>query len=385
MPKKIMPEPFSIAVPDEILDDLRHRLALTRWPDEISESGWQFGSNLHYLKELIAYWQNKYDWRAHERLLNSFAHYRVQLDDIVLHYIHQPGEGPDPFPLLICHGWPGSIYEFVKIIGPLSKPADYGGDPRDAFTVIAPSLPGFGFSHVHFQRRLNLEDMADLMFRLMTEVLGFSSFGAQGGDWGAFLAARLGFSYQERITGIHLNMCPLSPHPSERTNLTDAEEAFIKEAKVFRTEEAGYQWIQGTKPQTLAYALNDSPAGLAAWITEKFYSWTDCQGNIENRVTKDDLLTNIMLYWWPQTINSSFWLYYQISHHPWHLGRGERINVPTAVAAFPREIFRPPREWFNRVFNVQRWTPMPAGGHFAALEEPQRIVEDIRTFFRKLR
>jgi len=385
MSKKIMPQPFSIAVPDEVLDDLRHRLALTRWPDEISESGWQFGSNLSYLKELIAYWQHKYDWRAQERLLNSFAQYRVQLDDIALHYIHQPGEGPDPFPLLICHGWPGSIYEFVKIIGPLSKPADYGGNPRDAFTIIAPSLPGFGFSHVPFQRRLNLEDMANLMVRLMTEVLGFSSFGAQGGDWGAFLAARLGFSYQERINGIHLNMCPLSPHPSERTNLTDDEEAFIKEAKIFRAEETGYQWIQGTKPQTLAYALNDSPAGLAAWITEKFYSWTDCQGNIESRVTKDDLLTNIMLYWLPQTINSSFWLYYQISHHPWHLGRGERIDVPTAVAAFPREIFRPPREWFSRVFNLQRWTPMPAGGHFAALEEPRRLVEDIRTFFRLLR
>jgi microsomal epoxide hydrolase len=381
----VAPEPFTIAVPDEVLDDLRQRLALTRWPDEMPGTDWQYGTNLAYLKELLAYWQYGYDWRAQERLLNRFAQYRVQLDDVLLHYIHQPGVGPQPLPLLLSHGWPGSIYEFVKIIGPLTDPARYGGDRRDAFTVVAPSLPGYGFSHVPNQRRLNIQDMADLFARLMTEVLGFSGFAAQGGDWGSFITARLGFAYPERVAGIHLTMVPVAPHPSERGTLSAAEEAFLKDVEAFRTEETGYQWIQGTKPQTLAYALNDSPGGLAAWITEKFYTWTDCHGDLESRVSKDDLLTNIMLYWVTRTINSSFWLYYQMRHHPWRLGRGERITVPTAVAAFPREIMRPPREWVARVCNVQRWTAMPAGGHFAALEEPQALVEDIRAFYRDLR
>jgi microsomal epoxide hydrolase len=379
------PVPFTIAVPEEVLDDLRQRLAATRWPDEIPDTGWQYGSNLAYVKDLIAYWQHGYDWRAQERRLNELAQYRVQLDDITLHYIHQPGVGPNPLPLLISHGWPGSIYEFVNIIGPLTDPARYGGDPQDAFTVVAPSLPGYGFSHVPNQRRLDIQDIAEVFARLMTEVLGLPRFAAQGGDWGSFITARLGFAYAEQVIGIHLNMVPVAPHPSERGELSAAETAFLKEADNFRLEETGYQWIQGTKPQTLAFALNDSPAGLAAWITEKFYTWTDCHGDIETRVSKDDLLTNIMLYWVTRTINSSFWLYYQMRHHPWRLGRGERISVPTAVASFPREIMRPPREWVARVCNLQRWTAMAAGGHFAALEEPLALVEDIRAFYRNLR
>jgi len=379
------PEPFIMAVPEALLEDLRQRLALTRWPDEIPGSGWHYGANLAYVKELVRYWQHQYDWRAQERLLNGFSQYRVQLEDITLHYIHQPGVGPAPMPLLLSHGWPGSIYEFVHVIGPLTDPARYGGDPRDAFTVVAPSLPGYGFSHIPHQRRLNIEEIAALFQRLMTEVLGLVRFGAQGGDWGAFITGRLGYTYPQNLIGIHLNMVPVAPHPSERTNLSAAEEAFITTSEAWRAEETGYQWIQGTKPQTLAYALNDSPAGLAAWITEKFYSWTDSHGDIESRVSKDALLTNIMLYWVTQTINSSFWLYYQMRHQPWRLGRGERITVPTAVAAFPREIIRPPREWAARVCNLQRWTPMTAGGHFAALEEPQALVEDIRAFYRELR
>jgi pimeloyl-ACP methyl ester carboxylesterase len=381
----ISPEPFSIAVPDTVLNDLQQRLGLTRWPDEIPGAGWQYGANLAYIKELVHYWQHQYDWRAQERLLNSFPQYRVQLDNMTLHYIHQPGVGPAPMPLLLSHGWPGSIYEFVHVIGPLTDPARYGGDPRDAFTVVAPSLPGYGFSHVPNQRRLNMEEIAGLFQRLMTDGLGFARFGAQGGDWGAFITGRLGYAYPQHLIGIHINMVPVAPHPSDRTNLSAAEEAFMQESEAWRTEETGYQWIQGTKPQTLAYALNDSPAGLAAWITEKFYAWTDCHGNLESRVSKDALLTNIMLYWVTQTINSSFWLYYQMRHHPWRLARGERITVPTAVAAFPREIIRPPREWAERVCNLQRWTPMAAGGHFAALEEPQAVVEDIRAFYRTLR
>jgi pimeloyl-ACP methyl ester carboxylesterase len=379
------PEPFTIAVPDAVLSDLQHRLAATRWPDEIPGSHWQYGTSLTYIKELVDYWQHHFDWRAQERMLNGFQHYRVQLDDVVLHYIHQPGVGPHPLPLVLSHGWPGAVYEFVKVVGPLTDPARYGGDPQDAFTVVAPSLPGYGFSHVPNQRRLDMEEMAAFFARLMSDVLGYARFGAQGGDWGAFITARLGFAHAAQVVGVHLNLLPVAPHPSERADLSAAEEAFLRDAEAFRSEETGYQWIQGTKPQTLAYALNDSPVGLAAWITEKFYTWTDCHGKIESRVSKDDLLSNIMLYWVTRTINSSFWLYYQMRHHPWRLGRGERLTVPTAVAAFPREILRPPREWAARVCNLQRWTDMPAGGHFAALEEPQALVEDIRAFYRPLR
>jgi len=385
MAVKYTPEPFTINIPDGVLDDLRRRLAMTRWPDEIPDSGWKYGASLSYIKELAAYWQSAYDWRAQERLLNGFAQYRVQVDDILLHYLHVRGVGPDPLPLVLTHGWPGSVYEFVKIIGLLTDPARFGGDPRDAFTVVAPSLPGYGFSHVPGQRRLNVEDIAALFTRLMTDVLGYKRFGAQGGDWGAFVTGRLGYAHGEHVVGIHLNMVPVVPHPNDRTNLTDAEAEFIKGHKPFAAEETGYQWIQGTKPQTLAYGLNDSPVGLAAWITEKFYTWTDCHGDIESRVSKDDLLTNIMLYWVTGTINSSFWLYYQMRHHPWRLGFGEKIDVPTAMASFPGEITRPPREWVERVCNLKRWTPMKAGGHFAALEEPEALVKDIRGFYRELR
>jgi microsomal epoxide hydrolase len=385
MASRATPESFRIAVPDEVLSDLQQRLARTRWPDEISGSDWQYGTSLAYARELVAYWQRDYDWRTQERLLNSFPQYRVQLDDITLHYIHQPGVGPTPMPLLLSHGWPGSIYEFVQVIGPLTDPARYGGNPQDAFTVVAPSLPGYGFSHVPNQRRLSIQEMADLFKRLMTEVLGITRFGAQGGDWGSLITGRLGLAYPQHLIGIHLNMVPVAPHPSDRVNLSTAEQAFILESDTWRAEETGYQWIQGTRPQTLAYGLNDSPAGLAAWITEKFYVWTDCHGNLDSRVSKDALLTNIMLYWVTQTINSSFWLYYQMRHQPWRLGYGERITVPTAVVAFPREILRPPQEWVARVCNLQRWTPMPAGGHFAALEEPAALVEDIRAFYRPLR
>ncbi|MFC1886454.1 epoxide hydrolase family protein [Thermodesulfobacteriota bacterium] len=385
MMTKPTPEPFTIAVSEDVLDDLRRRLSLTRWPDEIPGSGWQYGANLSYIKNLIAYWQNEYDWRTQERLLNSFPQYKVQLDDIGLHYVHVRGVGPNPLPLIISHGWPGSIYEFVKIIGPLTDPASHGGDPQDAFTVVAPSLPGYGFSHIPDQRRLSSGEMADLFARLMTDVLDFPRFGAQGGDWGALITGRLGFAFPEQLVGIHLNMLPVAPHPIDRSDLTPDEEAFIKKRKNFAAEETGYQWIQGTKPQTLAYSLNDSPAGLAAWITEKFYTWTDCHGDIESRVSKDNLLTNIMLYWVTQTINGSFWLYFQSRHTPWRLGPGEKIKVPTAMASFPGELSRPPREWVARVCNLQRWTSMSSGGHFAALEEPQALVDDIRAFYRNLR
>ena len=381
----IQPHPFTIEVPDPVLEDLNYRLASVRWPDEIQTNDWQYGTDLTYLKELVAYWQNDYDWRAQERALNRFDNYKVEIDDIHLHFIHQPGKGPNPLPLLITHGWPSSFAEFNKIIGPLTDPARYGGHPRDAFTVVAPSLPGYGFSHKPGQRRLNIEEIADLFAELMTDVLGYERFGAQGGDWGSFITTRLGYAHTEKLVGIYLTMQSVMPHPSNRTHLSEAEKAFLHDLKTFQREESGYQWIQGTKPQTLAYGLSDSPVGLAAWIIEKFRSWTDCKGHIESRITKDELLTNIMIYWINNTINSSFYLYYQLLHEPWRMGPGEKINAPTAFASFPKEILRPPREWVERVFNISHWTNMQSGGHFAALEEPERLVEDIRAAFRDLR
>jgi pimeloyl-ACP methyl ester carboxylesterase len=273
----------------------------------------------------------------------------------------------------------------MDIIGPLTDPAAHGGDPADAFDVVTPSLPGYGFSDPTHERRVNIIRIADWFTVLMNDVLGYSRYGAQGGDWGAMVTSRLGFADAQHVAGIHLNMVGVAPHPANRQDLSPAEQAFLRSMEKWRGEETGYQNIQGTKPQTLGYGLNDSPVGLCAWVTEKFRTWSDCGGDVENSYTKDQLLTNIMIYWVTQTINSSTRLYYEERHHPWRMGKDEKITVPTAVALFPREIATPPREWAERAYNVRRWTPMPAGGHFAAMEEPQLLVDDVRAFFRELR
>jgi pimeloyl-ACP methyl ester carboxylesterase len=379
------PAPFTIQVAEEVLTDLRQRLDRVRWPDDVPDAGWQYGTDLRYMQELVAYWRATYDWRKHEALLNSFRQFTVPLAGIDLHFIHEPGKGPNPLPLLIAHGWPGSVWEFYKLIPLLTDPARFGGDPDDAFTVVAPSLPGYGFSFRPHQRRFNIEAMADVFASLMTDVLGYRRFGAQGGDWGAGITSRLGFAYPERVVGIHLNLLMLRRDISPPAQPTDEERAYLEELRRWLDEETGYQWIQGTRPQTLAYGLTDSPVGLAAWIVEKFRAWSDCAGEVERRFTKDELLTNVMIYWVTGAINASFWLYYARRHEPWPLPEGGRIAVPTAYAAFPREIVRPPRTWAERVYNIRRWTPMPAGGHFAALEEPEALAADLRAFFRGLR
>jgi len=273
----------------------------------------------------------------------------------------------------------------MEIIGPLTDPAAHGGDPADAFDLVIPSLPGYGFSDPTRERRVNISRIADWFAVLMTDVLGYSRYGAQGGDWGAMVTSRLGFAYPRHVVGIHLNMVGVAPHPANRQNLSAAEQAWLKEMDAWRQEETGYQGIQGTKPQTLGYGLNDSPVGLCAWIVEKFRTWSDCGGDLARSYSKDQLLTNVMIYWITQTINSSTRLYYEERHHPWRLGRDEKITVPTGVASFPAELARPPREWAERAYNVQRWTQMPAGGHFAAMEKPRLLVDEIRAFFRGLR
>lgn len=385
MSRHTTPEPFKINVADAVLTDLRERLERVRWPGEIPNTAWDYGANLAYIKELVDYWRTHYDWRAHERQLNRWPQFRVTIDGQRIHYIHARGNGPKPFPLIITHGWPGSIAEFMKIIGPLTDPAAHGGDPADAFDVIAPSLPGYGFSDPTRDRQVNIIRIAEWFTVLMNQVLGYTRYGAQGGDWGAMVTSRLGFADAQHVAGIHLNMVGVAPHPANRQNLSQAEQTFLKSMDKWRDEETGYQNIQGTKPQTLGFALNDSPVGLCAWITEKFRTWSDCDGAVENAYTKDQLLTNIMIYWVTQTINSSTRLYFEERHHPWRMGKDDKITVPTAIALFPKEIATPPREWAERAYNVQRWTPMPAGGHFAAMEQPKLLVEDVRAFFRALR
>ncbi|HEY4908451.1 MAG TPA: epoxide hydrolase [Methylomirabilota bacterium] len=379
------PRPFAIHVPDDRLGDLHARLERVRWPDEAPDGGWQYGSDLTYMKALVAYWREQYDWRAHEARLNRFPQFVAPVNRIDLHFIHEKGVGPKPLPLLLSHGWPGSIVEFERLIPMLTDPARFGGDARDAFTVVAPSLPGYGFSFAPGQARFGITEIADAWAQLMTDVLGYRRFAAQGGDWGGFITSRLGAAYPERLAGIHVNLLSLRRDLPRPDKPTPEERAYLDDLGKWLREETGYQWIQGTKPQTLAYGLTDSPAGLAAWIVEKFRTWSDCGGDVERSFSKDELLTNVMLYWVTGAIGSSFWPYYARYHAPWPIADGQRIEVPTAYADFPKEIIRPPRSWAERVYNVKRWTVMPSGGHFAALEEPRLLAEDIRAFFRDLR
>jgi pimeloyl-ACP methyl ester carboxylesterase len=380
-------EPFRIAVPDAVLDDLRERLARTRFPDEIPGSGWTYGTSLAYLKELVAHWRERYDWRAAEARLNASPQFRARVGDLGIHFLHVRGKGPRPFPLVVTHGWPGSVAEFAKVLGPLADPGAHGADPADAFDVVCPSMPGYGFSDHPTVPGMEPERIAALWVELMRG-LGYERFGAQGGDWGGMVSTYLGARHSEHVVGIHLNFVlavPEDPKNPDLEGVTPEEMTALVELQQFLREETGYQRIQGTKPQTLAYALNDSPAGLAAWIVEKFRAWSDCGGDVERRFTKDELLTNVMLYWVPETANSSCRLYYEAIHADKFPPTGFRVNVPTGCAIFPREIIRPPRVWAERLFNVQRWTVMPRGGHFAAMEEPELLVEDVRAFFRPLR
>jgi pimeloyl-ACP methyl ester carboxylesterase len=381
----VTPRPFTLRVPDDTLDDLRARLRRVRWPDEAPDAGWGHGTSLAYMKELVAYWRDRYDWRRHEAGLNQWRQFTVPIGGIDLHFVHEPGMGPAPLPLLLSHGWPGSIVEFERVIPMLTDPARFGADPADAFTVVAPSLPGYTLSFRPGQPRFGLVEIADLFAVLMTDVLGYRRFAAQGGDWGAFITSYLGAAYPDRLAGIHVNLLAVRRDQSPPAAPTDEEKAYLEELGHWMREETGYLQIQGTKPQTLAYGLTDSPVGLAAWIVEKFRTWSDCGGEVERRFSKDLLLTNVMLYWITGAIGSSFWPYYARAHSAWPISERRPVKVPTAYAAFPREILHPPRSWAERVYDIRRWTVMPAGGHFAALEEPEALAADIRAFFRDLR
>ena len=379
--------PFTIAVENSVLDDLRQRLADTRWPDEIPNTGWDYGSNLTYIKELVDYWRTDFDWRAQEAKLNAFNHFKSEVDGLDIHFIHEKGKGPNPIPLIITHGWPSCFFEMTKIIPLLADPASHRGDAADSFDVVAPSLPGFGFSDHAQDRGMEVQRVAGMWNKLMTQNLGYPKFGAQGGDIGSGVTARLGFAHSDTLYGIHLtSITRPTPYlgPGSKP-VTDAEQALITQRDKWFQDEGGYNHIQGTKPQTLAYGLNDSPVGLAAWIVEKYRTWSDCGGDVEKSYTKDELLTIVTIYWVTQTISSSTRMYFENQKHLWTMEKDQKVPTPAGMAMFPQEISKPPREWGERSYDVRRWTEMASGGHFAALEEPQLLAEEVRAFFRDFR
>ena len=378
-------QPFRLHVPDAAIADLRERLARTRFPDQAPDAPWAYGTDVGYLRTLVEYWRDRFDWRAQEARLNAFPQFKVPLHGIDVHFLHVEGRGPAPVPLLLSHGWPGSVFEFLELIPRLTDPARFGGDPADAFTVVAPSLPGYGLSFAPGQPRFSLEQIADCFAELMSSVLGYRTFAAQGGDWGAFVTSRLGAVHADKLLGIHLNLLAVRRDASLVANPTAEEQRYLADLAAWLKEETGYQWIQGTRPQTLAFGLSDSPAGLAAWIVEKFRAWSDCGGDVESVFERDHLLGNISLYWFTGAIGSSFWPYYARMHGPWPVPDGG-VGVPMGYAEFPKEILHPPRSVAARVYtDIRRWTTLERGGHFAAMEQPDVLAREIVEFFRPLR
>lgn len=375
---------FRVQVPDDVLADLRSRLRRTRWPDPLPYPGWTAGVRLDYLRELVEYWQSSFDWPAQERWLNSFPQFTAEVDGQVVHFVHQRGNGPRPFPLVLTHGWPSSFVELLRVVPLLTDPAAHGGDERDSFDVVVPSLPGYAFSSQPSEPgRATAREWARLWARLMTDCLGYSSFGAQGQDIGAAVTIALGAEHAGVVAGIHLPGVLAFPPPD--APVSEEGRAFLARQERFRQTEGAYAHQQGTYPQTLAFGLTDSPAGLAAWIVEKFRAWSDCEGDVERRFTKDDLLTHLTLYWATGSIGSSF-LYYSDAQRETGPRGPIRVDVPVGVARFPKENpITGPREWAEAAYNIVRWTELPRGGHFPAWEEPELLVTELREFFRPLR
>ncbi|GAA1694690.1 epoxide hydrolase [Fodinicola feengrottensis] len=387
--------PFRIDIPDADLADLHERLARTRWPDELPGVGWDYGIPLGYVRELAEYWRTAYDWRAYEARLNEFDQFTTTIDGTNVHFLHVRSPEPSAVPLLVTHGWPGSVAEFLKVLGPLTDPAAHGGDPADAFHVVAPSIPGYGFSGPTTETGWDVGRVATAFGELMTR-LGYDRFAVHGGDWGAMISRETGVRHPERVLGVHLTMLPTGVQRSKPTkqDLEGLSEADQKQLVTsyertiqFQSSGAGYGMLQSTRPQTLAYGLADSPTGQLAWITEKFKEWTDSTDRPEDAVDRDQLLTNVSIYWLTGTAGSSARLYYETAH----AGRGwggpppPASTVPTGVAVFPKELSLPVRRLAERSDNIVHWTEFEHGGHFAAMEQPEALVGDIRTFFRTLR
>ncbi len=373
--------PFRIEIPQADLDDLRARLESTRWPGQVPDSGWDYGIPLDYVQQLAEYWRTSYDWRVHEQALNAFAQFTTVIDGQRVHFLHVSSPEPDAMPLIMTHGWPGSIVEFINIIGPLTNPRAHSADPADAFHLVVPSIPGYGFSGPTQDRGWNVHRIAQAWDELMRR-LGYQRYGAQGGDWGSSISRELGLIAGDHIIGVHLNM--LFPWvPEEATDLTDAERSRVETMRRFRATGIGYGAIQSTRPQTLAYGLTDSPAGQLAWIAEKFGEWTD-DGLPDEAVDRDQLLTNIMVYWLTRTAGSSARLYYEAARSG-SSGPPKVSTAPTGLAVFAREIARPIRRFAELSNNIVHWTEFDRGGHFAAMEQPDLLVGDVRAFFRTLR
>lgn len=380
-------ESFRISVSDDEIADLHRRLRQVRWAPVTPTAPWEQGADSTWLRELVAYWVERFDWRAAEQRLNGQPQFSADVCGQRIHFVHRRGVGPAPYPIVITHGWPGSFFEFYGLIDQLCDPAAFGADPSDAFDVVVPSLPGFAFTQAPDKPGTSAFQVADLWASLMVG-LGYKRFGAQGGDLGAAVSVALALRHHEIIDGIHLNFLPGSYAPATglgQPPLTGAEESFLRERNDWIQLEGGYAHAQSTRPLTLAASLNDSPVGLAAWISEKFRAWSDCAGRIEQVFSKDELLTNISLYWYTQSIGSAIQMYWENRLQPMHFAAGERVIPPVGFARFPREISQPPRSWLERVFNVVRWTDMPGGGHFAAMEKPTLLASDIRQFFKPLR
>jgi epoxide hydrolase len=378
---------FKVAIPQKTIDGILARVRSANWPDALLGSPWQYGADWAYMKELADYWTSRFDWRKAEARLNAFPQFKAQVDDYEIHFYHlrgtRPRPVPAPVPIVLTHGWPGSVVEFLDAIGPLTDPVKYGGAAQDSFDVVIPSLPGFGFSSKPKGKPIGPVTIAKLWRKLMTEKLGYQRFGAQGGDWGQAVTIQLALQFPESVIGIHLNGAGARPLPEAEQS--EEERAWVRQAAAYRQAELDYFGEQSRKPQTVSFVLSDSPLGLAAWIVEKFRVWSDSADGIEHAFTKDQLLTNAMLYLVSGTAGSAVWIY-----------RGNadeqgpprtKIQVPTGVAAFPKEmpIFLPPRRFLEQDFNLIHYTQMPRGGHFACLEQPQLFVEDVRAFFRKIR
>ncbi len=375
-------KPFSICVEPAVLTDLCDRLLHTRWPDEINDDAWDWGTRSDCLRKLVDHWATDFDWRAQETALNRLPQFRADIDGLGIHFVHIRGKGPNPTPLIITHGWPGSFVEMRGIIPLLTDPAAHGGDPADAFDLVIPSLPGYGFSDRPTRPGMSPAAVADLWVKLM-HGLRYPRFGAQGGDWGAAVSTWLAILHPDALIGLHLNFLPAVFPPSAIASA--AERAYFDARSAWTEGEGAYGHQHGTKPQTLAYGLTDSPVGLAAWILEKFRAWSDCGGDPLRAFTADDLLTNISIYWFTETISSSIRLYKEARRSPLRLSLGQRVLPPMGFAQFPVEIPCAPRDLVSRFFDVHQWTAMPRGGHFAAMEQPVLLAADVTRFFRSLR
>ena len=377
--------PFVVDVPQATLDDLRERLGRTRWPDEVEGAGWDYGTSLAYLRDVVEYWRTRFDWRREERAMTAFPHCRVDVDGLGIHFIHARGRGPAPLPLLVTHGWPSSFVEMLPLIPLLSDPAAHGGDPADAFDVVVPSVPGFGFSDRPTTRGMTRSRVAALWAKLM-EGLGYRRFAAHGNDIGAVITGWLAYDFPERLVAMH-TMMPGFPSPvigHDARPQSDAEQAHAQVQAQWEREEGGYNLIQETRPQTLGYGLHDSPTGLAAWIIEKWRAWTDPTGDVERHFSRDLLLANVTLYWVTETANAANRSYYERAREPRRIT--SRITVPTGVALSTEAVQRVPRERAERSYaDIRRWTEFPRGGHFFAAEEPRLLAEELRAFFRAFR